>query len=189
MIGAEKLVRISFPVLFVPRVNESSDDKTPKYGANFLLPLDYPVDEIQTRIVNAAVARWGKEAIELLKEKEIKTPLKNQARMSKHQGYGEGYYITTSSRDRPGVVDANVQPIMDPSEVWGGLLCRCTVNVYTYDHPKGGKGVGFGLQNVMIVKDDGTRWDNRAKAEDDFAQYKSAASSGAAVSDVSGIFD
>lgn len=62
---------------------------------------------------------------------------------------------------------------MDPSEVYSGCYMRATLTAYAYDKG-GGKGVSFGLQNLMKVKD-GEPLSSRATAENDFAAFASEA--------------
>lgn len=184
----EKPVRLSFPNLFIPVAIEDGKDR--KYSAVFLLPLNYDMTPLKAAVVAAVTAKWGALGIELLKAGEIKLPWRNQAEKPNLEGYSEGWFITCSSKNKPGVVNAAVQPVIDPAEVAAGMQVIATVNPYAWDHPMTGKGVGFGLLNVMIAADDGTRYGGAAsKPEEDFAQFaKSAPAAGPAVSDVDNLF-
>lgn len=81
-------------------------------------------------------------------------------------GYKGGVFITAKSTNKPGIVDADLQPITDPMDFYPGCLCRASVVPFAFDK-KGSKGVTFLLNNIQKLKD-GTRLDGRKKAEDEF---------------------
>ena len=91
----------------------------------------------------------------------------------KTRGYAEmtgGIYIQPWSKDRPGVVDARLQTVTVPGDVWPGQMARATVRPFAYD-VSGNKGVNFNLNNIQICRTDGPRLDDRKKAEDEFDPY------------------
>lgn len=59
-------------------------------------------------------------------------------------------FIRVKSKNQPGMVDAQVQPIIEPSEVYGGCHVRCTVNPFAFQ-VKGNSGVSFWLNNVQVL--------------------------------------
>ena len=70
---------------------------------------------------------------------------------------------------RPKVVDHDVQPILDPSEVYGGCYARVSVNCYASDKCGSGKGgVSAGLGNVQKTKDGESFGAGAVKPEDEF---------------------
>jgi len=73
-----------------------------------------------------------------------------------------------ASKGKPGVVDENLAPVMSKDKIYSGCYCNVQVSAYPYNHPVGGKGIGWGLQNVMFVED-GDRLDGRESAENAFA--------------------
>lgn len=180
-------VRLSFPNLFRPHSME--EGKEGKYGATFLIPLDYDTKALKGAMLAAARNKWGPEATELIKSKKIKLPLRNQEEKSHLAGYTEGWFLPTSSKNKPGVVDSALQPVLDPAEAVSGMLVIASLNAYAWEHPMKGKGVSFGLQNLMIWKDDGTRYGGVSpRPEEDFSDIKSSASSGAQVESADDIF-
>ena len=78
------------------------------------------------------------------------------------------YYINTSSKRKPQVVDRQVQPILDDSEIWSGCWANVTIAVFAFDVPEN-KGVSFGLNNVQKVKE-GDRLGGAANADEDFVE-------------------
>lgn len=74
-----------------------------------------------------------------------------------YQGFTPGaQFINTSTQFKPGCVDAMGQPITDEKRVYPGVWAFATLNLYTYgvNPPQPKKGVGFGLQSVMLIADD-----------------------------------
>lgn len=77
----------------------------------------------------------------------------------KFQGYTPRLTtINHTSRFKPSIVDATParNPITDKSKVYAGVWAILVVNAYPYGKspPQPKKGVGFGLQAVMIIGDD-----------------------------------
>lgn len=74
-------------------------------------------------------------------------------------------FATASSKQRPGLVDRNKQPILTEEEFYPGCWARATVTAYSYDNV--GKGVAFGLHNIQKLGDD-ENFTGRVAAEEDF---------------------
>lgn len=159
--------RLSFPVLFTPRAPEPGAE--PKYSCTLLFPLDANLSALQKAMRDCAMEKWGPAAKEMVAKHQLKWPIKNQEAKSHLAGYREGHYLACSSKTAPGVVNAQLQRIIDPAEVWAGQIVIASVKPYAWAHPTGGKGVSFGLLNLMIVRDDGVRLDGRSAPEEDFA--------------------
>ncbi len=62
------------------------------------------------------------------------------------------YYINVSNRDKPGVVDQNVQPILERDRIYSGCIVNCFINFYGYSQ-NGNNGVSASLENVQLVSD------------------------------------
>lgn len=76
---------------------------------------------------------------------------------------------------KPGVVDENVQDIIDPTKLYSGAWFRAQVNAGWYN-AKGNKGVSFYLQNVMKVRDDEPLGAAKAPANKAFESFKTSGS-------------
>jgi len=77
----------------------------------------------------------------------------------KYTGYTPGLtYINHTSRFKPAIVDSSPakNPITDKARVYPGVWAILVVNSYGYGKspPQPKKGIGFGLQAVMIIGDD-----------------------------------
>lgn len=64
------------------------------------------------------------------------------------------------------MVDKNVQPILDQSEVYSGCYGRISVNFYGFSS-NGNKGIAAGLGNIQKLRD-GESLGGRTNAADDF---------------------
>lgn len=77
-------------------------------------------------------------------------------------------YTNITSHMKPGIVFSDGKTkITDPEKFYPGCYARASVNAYGYDNS--GKGVAFGLNNLMFVKD-GERLDNSVDAAVEFGE-------------------
>ena len=85
--------------------------------------------------------------------------------------YAGHYFIRVSSKTKPGIVDADVNPIMDAGEIYSGMYGRASINFFAYN-TAGNRGISAGLNNVQKTRD-GDFLGGRSKADDDFSQWDS----------------
>lgn len=83
------------------------------------------------------------------------------------ENYKDSYFINSSCKTRPGVVDKARQPITDQDEFYSGCYGYVSINFYPFN-TSGNMGVAAGLNNVMKTKD-GEPLGGRSSAEEDFA--------------------
>lgn len=105
-------------------------------------------------------------------------------RPSDGQAYGEeckGCWVFTASAKAdhaPFVVDAQVQPIIDPTKVYSGMWGNVSVSFFPYNSA-GKKGIGCGLNGLQKTRDDEPLTD-RVTAQDAFQPVGAAAPAAAA---------
>lgn len=164
-------VRLGYVHLWEPFSN--IDGAEPKYSVMLLVP------KTDKKTI-AAIEKAQEAALENGKGKtfggSIPKAWKNTFRDGDEEGdleknpELEGHmFMTISSKTKPGVVDGNVQPILDSTEVYSGCYARVSMNAYPFSK-SGNKGVSFGLNHVMKVAD-GEFLGGRSNAEDDFASF------------------
>lgn len=164
---------ISYPAIFEPKENQSG---VLKYSCSLLVNKTDTkgVADLQAA-VNKAIEK-GKATIWKGKTPSFRyQPLRDGdaelASGDKDDKIYAGKVFLNCSMDpkkgRPGVVDRTGKPLMDQGDLYPGCIVRLDVNAFPYEN-SGNKGVGWGLNNVMVVRD-GERLDGRAKAEDAFA--------------------
>lgn len=157
-------VRLSYAHIWEPSAIEGNE---PKYSVSVIVSKN---DKETLRAIKEAV----EEAKEAGKGKwngkippVLKTPLRDgDVERPDDEAYAGCYFFNASSKNKPGVVDENVQPILDQSEVYSGCYARVAVNFYAYN-ANGNKGVAAGLGNIQKIKD-GDSLGGVTRAEDDF---------------------
>lgn len=165
-----------FVFLFKPQQpGEGSKQKEPKYKIILVWDEDAQATEdykaMKRACVEAAEAKFGKDARDKIKKGKIKMPWRDASDYG-DEGYGFPFdqsgwkFANFSSNTQPGVVDRKAKPILKESEVYSGMKARCTYAVWAYDK-EGNKGVTLLLNNVQKIED-GERLAGRPDAEDDF---------------------
>lgn len=86
----------------------------------------------------------------------------------KYPEFNGCWYFNAKSKFRPGLVDADGNEILDPSEIYSGCTVRLSLNLYPYA-ALGNVGIGIGLNNIMKISD-GKRLTGRGNPADDFTQ-------------------
>lgn len=166
-------VRLSYCNLFQPRANQMGQE--PKFSVTVLVPktntaAKAAIDAAVQVAIEAGVAKcWN----------GVRPP---QPAICVHDGDGarpsdgmpfgaecKGHWVFTASckADRPPfVVDGNIQPILQQSEVYSGMYGRVNISFFPYAN-SGKKGIGCGLNGVQKLRD-GEPLGSRVSAEDAF---------------------
>lgn len=158
-------VRFSYLHVFEPHAIEEGQDK--KYSVSLLIPKTdkKTLNAIKKAIEAAKVAgapKWGGKV-----PANLKMPLRDgDVDRPDQEEYAGMYFVNANSTNKPGLVDANVQPIMDSTELYSGCYGRASVNFYAYN-VSGNKGIACGLNNIQKLRD-GETLGGRSRAEDDF---------------------
>lgn len=88
----------------------------------------------------------------------LHSPFRDQAEKAhQYAGFTPGcIFLNHTSKFMPQVVDIRGNPITDRNRVYAGAWAILAINAYPYgkNPPQPKKGVGFGLQQVMIIGDD-----------------------------------
>lgn len=167
-------VRLSFPHLFETFAFDGQDEK---YSVMLLIPKKDTATLKALRAAEAAAQEAGKDSKWGGKmPKDLLSIIHDADEDGTAEDYPERkgcYYMTVSAgvRFRPGVVDKDVQPILDESAVYSGMYGRVSLTAFPYSAGKN-KGVSFGLNHVQILRD-GEPLDGRTSAEDDFDAVES----------------
>ena len=150
-------VRFSYCNLFQPRPPFNNPNGEPKFSCTVLVPKSNTaakaaIDQAVAQAIEAGVpTKWG----------GVRPP---QPAICVHDGdgprpsdgsaFGEEcrgcWVFTASSKQAPFVVDAQVQPIIDPTQVYSGMWGNANVNFFAYNSAgkKGIGGGGYGVQNT-----------------------------------------
>lgn len=180
--------RVSFPSLFRPAKPMNAGDP-PRYEINMLFAKDADLSALKAAAKQALQERWGSDPKKW--PKNLRSPFKDQGDAD-YEGYEEGaVYIIARSMQRPGLVDSQVQDIINESDFYPGCYARASVRALAY--PKAGvtgmtPGVAFGLQNVQKLRD-GESLGGRSRPEEDFQPVGSGSDGGSAKESANSIFD
>jgi len=144
-------VRFSYAYLAKSRTNDRGEEK---YSVTILLPKSDKAtyDALKAAEKEAAQKKFpGKDAG--FYAALPSTIYDGNGRRKNGEAFGpeakDCWVFTTASSDRPGCVDENLQPLLEP--IKSGDYGRVHVNAYGFD-TAGNRGVGFGLQNVQLLE-------------------------------------
>jgi len=162
-------VRLSYAHLFEPYTNDP--EKEARYSVTILIPKSDTATMDRIRKAEAAAKEEGKNS---KFGGKIPSNLSSiihdgdeEADLERNPEYEGHFYMAMSSKQRPGIVDQDLQAIIDPTAVYSGCYARVAINAFPYN-TAGKKGISFGLNNVQFLED-GEPLGGRTRAEDDFA--------------------
>jgi hypothetical protein len=157
---------LSFPSLFKPR--EKVKGSTEKVFSAMLLYTPQQMKSPAMKPLRDAVEALAREKFpKLILGKSIRSPFRDTEEAEWAPDEYE-LFINAWSNEKPGVVDAARNEILDSGDVWGGQHARMVVAPFAYEN-SGNKGVSFYLHHVQIVRSEGLkRLDNRKPAREAF---------------------
>ena len=162
------MVRFSYVNIFKSRA--FTDGQEAKYSICLLIPkkdkktLDKIQDAIDEAIEEGISEKWGGKT-----PKNLHLPLRDgdEERADEAPEYAGMMFLNANNKSKPGIVDADLNEILDPDEVYSGSWGRASINFFAYDN-HGNRGVGVGLNNIQKLRDDERLGGSRASAESDF---------------------
>lgn len=165
-------VRLSFVNLFTPRANQPGQE--PKYSTTILIPKSDTATMERIRVAIVAAIEKGKQNVwNGAAPAQPRTPIHDGDGVRPNgEAFGEeckGHWVlTASSKQQQSVVDVNLNPIIDQTEVYSGMYARVNINFFPYSN-SGNKGIGAGLGPVQKLKD-GEPLGGRVSPEQAFGQ-------------------
>jgi hypothetical protein len=131
---------------------DAKPDQAPKFSVRACFPPATDLSLLKKEAEAAAIEGFPEGVPKTLRSPfrrndELDTPV---------AGIGDDWIVMTFSANqdrRPGVVDANLQDIIDDTQVYSGCWMRAQVRAFAYKQ-QGNKGVSFGLQNCQKLRDD-----------------------------------
>lgn len=161
-------VRLSYVHLFEPFAQNANDEE--KFSCVLLIPKSDKATLRKIQDAFDAAAEQGKNTkFGGTIPRNLATTLHDgdeEGDLEKNPEYEGHMYMSVSSKTRPGLVDADVNPILDSTELYSGAYARVSINAFPYEY-RGKKGVSFGLNHVQKIAD-GDFLGGRSRAEDDF---------------------
>ncbi len=151
--------RASFPTLFKAQSYEGGKEK---FSVIMVFPKTTNLTEMKAAAKAAAVAKWPTQL-----PANLRSPFRDGSDKGDLPGFGpDVVFITATSLRKPGLVDRQLQHIIEPERFYAGCYARATVSAFAYD-TAGNKGVAFGLHNVQFMHD-GDSLAGGTPAENDF---------------------
>lgn len=168
MIGSKKFpVRFSYANVFTPRAMNEGDD--PKYNVSILIDkkdkatVKKVKDAIKAAVAEGKSSKWGGKI-----PPKYHYPLRDgDEERPDDEAYAGHYFINANSKQKPGLVDADREEIIDAEEFYSGCYGRVTVNLYPFAST-GNKGIGCGLNNLQKLKEGEPLGGATVSAFDDF---------------------
>lgn len=161
-------VRFSYVNIFKSRAFQADQDE--KFSICLLIPKE---DKATLKKIKAAIDEAIQEGISSKwngkKPANVKLPLRDgdEERADEAPEYEGMMFLNANSTQKPGIVDKDLNEILDPDEVYSGCWGRASINFYPFS-VNGNKGIGVGLNNVQKLKDGEHLGAARASAESDF---------------------
>lgn len=164
-------VRLSYVHVFSPYANPNGGEA--KYSTTILIPKSdiatkQRIDAAIQGAIEAGVAsRWNG-----VRPPQVAIPIHDGdgVRPSDGMPFGEeckGHWVVTaSSKQAPQVVDMQLNPVIDQTQIYSGVYARVSIQFFAYAN-SGKKGIGCGLGNIQKLED-GEPLGNRTNAADDF---------------------
>ena len=145
--------RAAFPHVHTP--DDYGDN--PKYKVTALFPKTTDISALKKMASDVAKAAWGDDI-----PKNVRSPFTDGSNKPELQGYEGMTVVNMSSKNPPGVVDGNLQKIIDPNAIYGGCWMKACVSCYAYGtgtklQPTKPPGVAFGLMHAQKIRDDSAK--------------------------------
>lgn len=157
-------VRFSYANVFTPVASEEGGD--PKYGVSIIISKDdkETIDKINKAVeeCKASNAAFFGGAVPKL----LKGGLRDGDAERDDEAYANSYFINANSFQKPGVVDSDLNPILNKDDFYSGCYGRASLTFYPYDGKS--KGIACGLGNLQKLED-GEKLGGGASAATDFA--------------------
>lgn len=168
-------VRFSFVNVFEARA--FGENQEPKYSVMLLIPKsDVGTISRIKKAIDAAAQKALSTKFGGRLPAVLKTTLKDADKDMDQDGVtfaekwdytANHYIINVSSKNAPQIVDAGLNPIIDPTEFYSGCYGRASINFFAYNN-NGNKGISAGLNNLQKLED-GEPLGSFSTAEQDFA--------------------
>jgi len=166
-VSTPEICRFSYVNLAEPKCAPGSTEA--KYGLSLIIPKS---NKKTLKAIKAAI----EAAIELGTQKHGKNfkakklPLRDGDEEREDAAYKDSFFLNANSKNRPGMVDKKVQPILDPKEIKSGDWGNVSLNFYPFN-VNGNSGVAVGLNHVQKVKD-GEPLGSQTNAADEFDEVE-----------------
>ncbi|MDM5042675.1 MULTISPECIES: DUF2815 family protein [Lactobacillaceae] len=157
--------RLSYANIWEPK---SINGGKEKYSVSLIIPKSdtKTVTAIEKAIDAAIEEGIGKFGGKKPNKAALKLPLRDGDLEKDDVNYKDAYFINANSITAPQIVNKQVQPILDQTEVYSGCYARVSISFYAFN-TNGNRGVACGLGNIQKIRD-GEPLGGHSSASDDF---------------------
>ncbi|MEW8994426.1 DUF2815 family protein [Clostridium sp.] len=161
-------VRFSYANVWEPKSINGGDEK---YSVSLIIPKSDIKTLNEIKAATEAAKQEGKAKLGGKIPANLKLPLRDgDIDRPDDEAYRNSYFINANSKDRPQIVDKNIKPILDQSEVYSGCYGRASITLFAFN-TNGNKGIACGLGNLQKLSD-GEPLSGRSRAEDEFSSFE-----------------
>lgn len=156
-------VRFSYANVFKPKAMEEGSPEV--YSVSLLIPKKDKEQVAKIKRIQDEVARelWGAKV-----PSKFKYELLRDGDDKEQPEYADHWYINAKSEVKPGIVDADTEPILSMDEFYSGCYGRAHLTVFAFDN-KFGKGISCRLENLQKLADGEPLGAERISAEAAFS--------------------
>lgn len=159
-------VRFSYAHVFEPSAIEEGQEK--KYSVSLIIPKDDKKTLSKIEAAIQAALEEGKAKFGGKVPKAYKNPLRDgDEERPDDENYEGCMFVNANSSRKPGLVDENLDPILDKDDFYSGCYGRASINFYAFN-VSGNKGIAAGLNNLQKLEDGIRLSGGGASAEEDF---------------------
>lgn len=169
-VSTPELVRFSYVNLEVAKCAPGSTEA--KFGMSVIIPKSNKKTLKALGVAIKAAVELGKQKHGKVfeNEKKLKFPLRDGDDEREDEAYKDSFFLNANAKNRPGMVDRKVQPILDPKEIKSGDWGNVSLNFYPFS-VNGNSGIAVGLNHVQKVKD-GEPLGSQTNASDEFEEVE-----------------
>ena len=142
--------RLSYANIWEPK---SINGGKEKYSVSLIIPKSdtKTVTAIEKAIDASIEEGIGKFGGKKPNKAALKLPLRDGDLEKDDVNYKDAYFINANSITAPQIVNKQVQPILDQTEVYSGCYARVSISFYAFN-TNGNRGVACGLGNIQKIR-------------------------------------
>lgn len=144
-------VRFSYLHVFEPQAIKEGDEK--KYSVSLIIQKSDKATLSDIKKGIEAATEIAKTKLGGKLPKNFKLPLRDgDEDREDDDAYENTFFLNASGKRKPGLVDKDLNPIMDRDDLYSGCYGRASISFYYFDS-NGSKGIACGLNNLQKLKD------------------------------------
>jgi len=160
--------RLSFPQIWRAKAFETGREA--QFQATFLLDPSDSEHAASIKVIKRSAKKVLVEAFGEIPKgfKRCFGLADKHPKKSQYDGYKGMFYLATGNSTKPTLVDRKRRDLEESDGVlYAGCYVNTNVTLWTFDHPKGGKGLAANLRIIQFVQDGEAFGNAPAKADEE----------------------